>query len=69
MRRSSRSAPTASAGATRDSLRAYFEIDPPSIAAAALSALARAGDITPAAAAEGLARLGIDPEKVDPLET
>ena len=31
---------------TRDSLRSYFEIDPPSIAAAALSALARAGDIT-----------------------
>ena len=53
---------------TRDSLRSYFEIDPPSIAAAALSALARAGDITPAAAAEGLVKLGIDPEKLDPLD-
>jgi pyruvate dehydrogenase E1 component len=53
---------------TRDSLRAYFEIDPPSIAAAALSALARAGDITPAAAAEGIAQLGIDTEKADPLD-
>jgi pyruvate dehydrogenase E1 component len=53
---------------TRDSLRSYFEIDPPSIAAAALSALARAGNITPKAAADGLAKLGIDPEKADPLD-
>ncbi len=53
---------------TRDSLRSYFEIDPPSIAAAALSALARAGDITPAAAAEGIAKLGVDTEKADPLD-
>jgi len=53
---------------TRDSLRSWFEIDPPSIAGAALSALARAGDITPQAAATGLADLGIDPEKADPLE-
>jgi pyruvate dehydrogenase E1 component len=54
---------------TRDSLRAYFEIDPPSIAAAALSALAGSGDITAAAAVEGFAKLGIDPEKADPLAT
>jgi pyruvate dehydrogenase E1 component len=54
---------------TRDSLRAYFEIDPPSIAAAALSALAQSGDITAEAAAKGHADLGIDPEKVDPLTT
>jgi len=53
---------------TRDSLRAWFEIDPPHIAAAALSALARAGEITPAVAAKGLAELGVDPEKADPLE-
>ncbi len=53
---------------TRDSLRSWFEIDPPSIAGAALSALARAGAITPEAAAKGLADLGIDPEKADPLE-
>jgi pyruvate dehydrogenase E1 component len=50
-------------------LRSYFEIDPPHIVAAALSALARAGDITPQAAAKGLEQLGIDPEKVDPLTT
>jgi pyruvate dehydrogenase E1 component len=54
---------------TRDALRAYFEIDPPSIAAAALSALARSGSITPAAAAKGIADLGIDPDKADPLAT
>ena len=38
---------------TREALRAYFEIDPPSIAAAAVAALAKSGDITPEAAAEG----------------
>jgi len=53
---------------TRDALRAWFEIDPPSIAAAAVSALARAGDITPAAATRAFADLGIDPDKADPLE-
>jgi pyruvate dehydrogenase E1 component len=54
---------------TRESLRSWFEIDPPSIAAAALSALARAGDITAEAATKGFAELGIDPEKADPLDT
>jgi len=53
---------------TRDSLRSWFEIDPPSIAAAALSALARAGDITPEAAKKGFDQLGIDPDKADPLD-
>ena len=53
---------------TRDSLRSWFEIDPPSIAAAALSALARAGDITPAAASKGFETLGVDPDKADPLD-
>jgi pyruvate dehydrogenase E1 component len=54
---------------TRENLRAYFEIDAPSIAAAALVALAKAGDITAEAAAKGIAELGIDPEKADPLDT
>jgi pyruvate dehydrogenase E1 component len=53
---------------TRENLRAYFEVDAPSIAAAALTALARAGDITAEAAAKGIAELGVDPEKADPLE-
>jgi pyruvate dehydrogenase E1 component len=54
---------------TRENLRAYFEIDAPSIAAAALAALAKSGDITAEAAAKGIAELGVDPEKADPLAT
>jgi pyruvate dehydrogenase E1 component len=54
---------------TRESLRAYFEIDAAHIASAALSALATAGDITAEAAAKGIADLGIDPDKADPLDT
>ena len=54
---------------TRENLRAYFEIDGPNIAAAALAALAKAGDISAEAAAKGLVELGIDPEKADPLDT
>jgi pyruvate dehydrogenase E1 component len=53
---------------TRDSLRSYFEIDPPSIAAAAISELVRAGELTAAAAKDAFAKLGIDPDKVDPLD-
>jgi pyruvate dehydrogenase E1 component len=52
---------------TREALRAYFEIDAPSIAAAAVAALAKAGDLTPVAAAKAIAQLGVDPDKVDPL--
>ncbi|MCI0346264.1 MAG: pyruvate dehydrogenase (acetyl-transferring), homodimeric type [Chloroflexi bacterium] len=52
---------------TRESLRAYFEINPPSIAAAAMSALARAGAITGAKAAAAIKDLGVDPEKASPL--
>jgi pyruvate dehydrogenase E1 component len=52
---------------TREALRAHFEIDPPSIAAAALSGLVRAGAYDPAAAAAAIRDLGIDPDKVDPL--
>jgi pyruvate dehydrogenase E1 component len=52
---------------TRDALRGLFEIDPPHIAAATLSALARCGDIPAAKAARAIRDLGIDPEKLDPL--
>jgi pyruvate dehydrogenase E1 component len=52
---------------TRESLRAYFEIEAPSIAAAAVAALVKSGDLTPAAAAKAIGQLGVDPEKVDPL--
>jgi pyruvate dehydrogenase E1 component len=54
---------------TRESLRAYFEIDAPSIAAAAMSALALTGEIRPAAAAKAMVELGLDPDKADPLAT
>ena len=52
---------------TREALRTFFEIDPPSIAAAAMSALARAGAITGAKAAAAIRELGVDPEKASPL--
>jgi pyruvate dehydrogenase E1 component len=52
---------------TREALRAYFEIDAPSIAAAAVAALATAGELAPAAAAKAIETLGVDSDKVDPL--
>ncbi len=52
---------------TREALRAFFEIDPPQIAAATLAALARCGSITPKRAARAIRELGLDPEKTDPL--
>jgi pyruvate dehydrogenase E1 component len=54
---------------TRESLRSYFEIDAPAIAAAAMSALASSGDVTTEAAEEAIHDLGVDPEKADPLTT
>ncbi len=53
---------------TREALRAYFEIDAASVAAAAMSALARAGDVPAADAATAIADLGIDPDKAYPLD-
>jgi pyruvate dehydrogenase E1 component len=52
---------------TRESLRAFFEIDAASIAVAAMSVLASTGEVTAEAAAKAIADLGIDPDKVDPL--
>jgi pyruvate dehydrogenase E1 component len=52
---------------TREALRALFEIDGPSIAAAALAGLARTGVLAPKRAAEAIRELGIDPDKTDPL--
>jgi pyruvate dehydrogenase E1 component len=52
---------------TRDALRSHFEIDPPSIAAAALAGLARCGGYDPAAAAAAVRELGLDPDAPDPL--
>jgi pyruvate dehydrogenase E1 component len=54
---------------TRESLRAYFEIDPPHIAAAAVAGLVQSGDLTPAAGAKAIEQLGVDSDKADPLDT
>ena len=48
---------------TRETLRAFFEIDAASIAAATLSELARCGALDRRKAAAGIAELGIDPER------
>jgi pyruvate dehydrogenase E1 component len=51
---------------TREALRAFFEIDPPQIAAAALAALVRCGGYPERKAAKAIRDLGVDPEKADP---
>jgi pyruvate dehydrogenase E1 component len=51
---------------TRENLRAVFEIDAPNVAAAALAALARCGDVPAPRAAAAIRELGVDPEKLDP---
>ncbi|MBF8289293.1 MAG: 2-oxo-acid dehydrogenase subunit, homodimeric type, partial [Chloroflexi bacterium] len=51
---------------TRESLRAFFEVDAAHIAAATMAALARDGGVTGKQAAAALTDLGIDPDKVDP---
>jgi pyruvate dehydrogenase E1 component len=51
---------------TRESLRAFFEIDAANIAAATMVALARDGEVTAKQAAAAIKDLGIDPDKVDP---
>jgi pyruvate dehydrogenase E1 component len=53
---------------TREDLRCLFEIDPPHIAAAALTGLARDGRMTAAEAAVGIAELGVDTESPDPRD-
>jgi len=51
---------------TREALRALFEIDPPHIAAATLSELARCGAMPADKVAKAIADLGVDPKKLDP---
>lgn len=47
--------------ANRADLRAFFEVDSPSIALAAVEALVRAGDLAPSVLAEAVKALGLDP--------
>lgn len=51
---------------TRESLRAFFEVDRHFIAVAALKALADDGRMPHAVVAEAIRAFGIDPEKADP---
>ena len=50
----------------REFLRRHFEVDAESIAAAALSMLARDGRFDPQKAREALAELGLNSERGDP---
>ncbi len=50
----------------REYLRRHFEVDAEAIAAAALAALARAGQFDSARAARAIQELGLDPEAKDP---
>jgi len=51
---------------TREALRTLFEIDPPHIAAAAISELVRCGAMPAERASKAIAGLGVDPKKLDP---
>jgi pyruvate dehydrogenase E1 component len=53
---------------TREALRGLFEIDAPNVAVAALAALQRAGTVPASLVAGAIAGLGIDPDKLDPLD-
>ncbi len=52
---------------TRPSLRRHFEVDAECIAAAALYRLSHKGVIKPAVVQDALVKLGIDPEKINPM--
>ena len=48
---------------TRPALRRFFEVDAECVALAALSELARRGDVAAKVPKDAIAKLGIDPEK------
>jgi pyruvate dehydrogenase E1 component len=52
---------------SRQKLRHFFEVNRKFIVVAALNELARAGAIKPAVVSEAIVKLGIDPEKTNPL--
>jgi pyruvate dehydrogenase E1 component len=54
---------------TRAALRRHFEIDAECITAAALYRLSQTGAVKPALVQEALQKLGIDPEKVNPMRS
>jgi pyruvate dehydrogenase E1 component len=52
---------------SRAALRRHFEVDAESIAVAALAQLARRGAVKPAAVADAIKKLGINPDKISPI--
>ena len=53
---------------SRPSLRRFFEVDAECITVAALTRLARLGEIDPGQVANAINELGIDPDKPDPTQ-
>ena len=54
---------------SRPALRRFFEIDAESIALAALARLAKTGAIKPSVVTDAIRKLGIDPEKANPMRS
>ncbi len=54
---------------SRSALRRFFEVDAETVALAALSELARRGEIDRGVASGAAAELGFDPEKADPIRS
>ncbi len=52
---------------TRAALRRHFEVDAESIAVAALYQLARRGILKPSVVQEAMTKLGVNPEKINPM--
>ena len=52
---------------SREKLRHFFEVNRKFIVVAALNELAKAGSIKPAVVSEAIKKLGLDPEKTNPL--
>jgi pyruvate dehydrogenase E1 component len=52
---------------TREALRRFFEVDAECITVAALSQLARRGALRPEVVRDAIRKLGVDPEKVNPM--
>ena len=50
----------------RSALRDFFEVDAKHIVVATLSALAREGQVTPAAVKKAIADLGVEPDRPNP---
>jgi pyruvate dehydrogenase E1 component len=54
---------------SRANLRRHFEVDGECIAAATLYRLSQKGFIKPATVQEAIEKLGIDPEKINPMRS